>query len=234
MKTGVVWKKKLSGVIREVCGYIKGKPRRVKTWWWDREVDVAVSRKRDLFIYLLFGKENYWENWPARKAVEKVDSCHDGRELFITAKQWAREIQYVIGVNCLKDESVVVKVGVNSWKQTGISRWQHCCLQEGRFSVQNWWWRSTACNESYEKWESKSAIWGCLRNAGELLRGTTNFCTGSLKLDSPPYELNKHATEIVKLFHLFLIIFTFSNFYIFRYWSVLTQSPPKDTLQILA
>ena len=52
-------KKKLSGVIREVCGYIKGKPRRVKTWWWDREVDVAVSRKRDLFIYLLFGKENY-------------------------------------------------------------------------------------------------------------------------------------------------------------------------------
>ena len=40
-----VLKRKLLG---EVCGYTKGKPRHFKTWWWKKDVDVAVCRKREL------------------------------------------------------------------------------------------------------------------------------------------------------------------------------------------
>ena len=41
----------------------------------------------------------------AREAVEKVDLCYDGRELFRIAKQRAGEKKDVVGVSCFKDES---------------------------------------------------------------------------------------------------------------------------------
>ena len=41
----------------------------------------------------------------AREAMEKVDSCRDGRELFIIAKYGVGEKKDVVGVSCLKDES---------------------------------------------------------------------------------------------------------------------------------
>ena len=41
----------------------------------------------------------------AREAVEKVDLCCDGRELFRIAKQRAGEKKDVVGVSCFKDES---------------------------------------------------------------------------------------------------------------------------------
>ena len=46
----------------------------------------------------------------ALEAVEKVNSCRDGQELFRIAKQRAGEKGDVVGVSCLKDESGVVKV----------------------------------------------------------------------------------------------------------------------------
>ena len=49
----------------------------------------------------------------ARDAVERVDSCHDGCELFRIAKLRVGENKDVVGVSCLKDESGVVKVGVD-------------------------------------------------------------------------------------------------------------------------
>ena len=49
----------------------------------------------------------------ARDAVERVDSCHDGCELFRIAKLRVGEKKDVVGVSCLKDESGVVKVGVD-------------------------------------------------------------------------------------------------------------------------
>ena len=52
----------------------------------------------------------------AREAVEKVDSCCDGRELFRIAKQRAGETKDV-GVSCLKDESGVVRVSVDDRKK---------------------------------------------------------------------------------------------------------------------
>ena len=43
--------------------------------------------------------------------------CHDGHELFRIPKQRAGEKRDVIGVSCLKDESVAVKVSVNNCKK---------------------------------------------------------------------------------------------------------------------
>ena len=44
-----VLKRKLLDVASEVCGYTKGKPRYFETWSWNKDVHVAVCRKRDLF-----------------------------------------------------------------------------------------------------------------------------------------------------------------------------------------
>ena len=46
----------------------------------------------------------------AQEAVEKVDSCRNGHELFRITKQRVGEKKDVVGVSCLKDESGVVKV----------------------------------------------------------------------------------------------------------------------------
>ena len=42
-------KRKLLDVASEVCSYTKDKPRYFETWWWNRDVDVAVCRRRELF-----------------------------------------------------------------------------------------------------------------------------------------------------------------------------------------
>ena len=36
-------------VAQEVCGYTKGKPTHSETWWWNRYVNVTVSRKWSSF-----------------------------------------------------------------------------------------------------------------------------------------------------------------------------------------
>ena len=46
----------------------------------------------------------------AREAVEKVDPCCDGCELFRIAKQRVEDKKDVVGISCLKDESETVKV----------------------------------------------------------------------------------------------------------------------------
>ena len=53
----------------------------------------------------------------AQEAVEKVDSCRDGNELFRITKQRVGEKKDVVGVSCLKDESGVVKVSVDDPKK---------------------------------------------------------------------------------------------------------------------
>ena len=42
-------KRNLLDVASEVCSYTKGKPRYFETLWWNKDVDVAVCRKRELF-----------------------------------------------------------------------------------------------------------------------------------------------------------------------------------------
>ena len=53
----------------------------------------------------------------AHEAVEKSDSCRDGRELFRIAKQRKAEKKDVVGVSCLNDESGAVKVSVDDRKK---------------------------------------------------------------------------------------------------------------------
>ena len=43
------FERKLLDVASEVCGYTKYKPRHFETWWWNKDVDVAVCRKREYF-----------------------------------------------------------------------------------------------------------------------------------------------------------------------------------------
>ena len=92
-------------------------------WWWNKDVDVAVCRKRELLRVWNQtldeeDKKKYCEakkdakrvvcmamNQKAREVVEKADLYHDGRELFRIAKQGAGEKKDIIGLSCLKDKS---------------------------------------------------------------------------------------------------------------------------------
>ena len=73
----------------------------------------------------------------AREAVERVDSCRDGRELFRIAKQSVGEMKNVVGVSCLKDESGAVKVSVDDRKKI----WKE--HMEKLMNVENEWSDST-------------------------------------------------------------------------------------------
>ena len=42
-------KGKLSDIMSEVWGYNKDKLMDFETWWWNKDVDVTVCRKRELF-----------------------------------------------------------------------------------------------------------------------------------------------------------------------------------------
>ena len=41
--------RKLLDVAKDVCGYTKDKLRHFERWWWNRDVNVAIYRKRELF-----------------------------------------------------------------------------------------------------------------------------------------------------------------------------------------
>ena len=128
-------KNQLLDVASEVCGYTRDKPRHFETWRWNKDVDVAVCRKIELFrIWRQSRNEEdrkkYCEakkdakrivyiamDQKAQEAVEKVDSSRDGLELFRIAKQRAGEKSNVVGVSCLKDESGAVKVSMDDRKK---------------------------------------------------------------------------------------------------------------------
>ena len=66
-------KKLLLDVASEVCGYTKGKPRHFETWWWNKNVDVTVCRKRELI-----------RNW-------KQSRNEEDRKKYCEAKKMLRE-----------------------------------------------------------------------------------------------------------------------------------------------
>ena len=69
----------------------------------------------------------------AQEAVERVDLCCNGRELFRIAKQRVRDKKDVVWVSCLKDESGVVKVSVDDRKKI----WKK--YMENFMNVENEW-----------------------------------------------------------------------------------------------
>ena len=56
-------------------------------------------------------------NQKVQEAMEKVDLCRDGCELFRIAKQRVGEKKDVVGFSCRKDESGSVKVSVDDRKK---------------------------------------------------------------------------------------------------------------------
>ena len=122
----VVMLKANPGILK--CGGV------IKMWMWP-----CVERERELFRiwrqswnegdrkkYYKAKKDAKREVYMAmdqkdQKAVEMVDSCHDGCELFRFAKLKIGQKKYIIGVSCLKDEGGAVKVSVGdqqkSWKE---------------------------------------------------------------------------------------------------------------------
>jgi len=114
----------------EVCGRTKRPGVHVETWWWNKEVDVAVQEKREMFKELARVKKrnNSQEIEVAVKAYNIVRrNCkrvvgrvkeeerkrmgeaveeEDGKgKLFRAVKQMARKNGVVIGSSCLKDGS---------------------------------------------------------------------------------------------------------------------------------
>ena len=94
-------KRKFADVASVVCDYTKGKPRHFETWWWNKDVGVEresylvgmrkigrniVRQKKDAkrVVYIAM-------NQKAQEAVEKIDMCCDGHELFRIAKRLGRK-----------------------------------------------------------------------------------------------------------------------------------------------
>ena len=121
-----VLKRKLLDVTSEVCGYSKGKPSHFETWCWNKDVDVTVWRKRELFRIWKQSRNEEDKKYcqvkkdvkrvvymavdqKAQEMVEEVDSCCDGRELFRIAKQRLGRIKMLLRL-------VVLKINERRWK----------------------------------------------------------------------------------------------------------------------
>ena len=94
-------KSNLLDVASDVCGYTKGKPRHFETWWWNKDVDVAVHRKRELF--------RIWKGVGMRKIGKNISRQKKMlREYYIwqwirkLGRQWRKLIQVVMAMSCLE------------------------------------------------------------------------------------------------------------------------------------
>ena len=112
----------------EACGWTKGLPRHVQTWWWNEEVEKkskfkAWSRAKGTAAEKAVLKEYVAAKKIAKKAVAQAQQWERKRlgenlntegqkSVFKIAKQVAKERQDMIGVNIFKDESgnTVVKL----------------------------------------------------------------------------------------------------------------------------
>ena len=79
-------KKKLLDIANEVCGHTKGKPRHFEKWWWNKDVDVAVCRKRELFRI-----------WKQSRNEEDSKKCCEAKKdakrvVYLAMDQKAREV----------------------------------------------------------------------------------------------------------------------------------------------
>ena len=74
----------------------KGKPRHFKRWLWNKDVDVAVCRKSELFR---IWKQSRNGEDRLGGGGERLISCCDGRGLIRIAKQRAGEKRDAAGVS---------------------------------------------------------------------------------------------------------------------------------------
>ena len=70
-------KRMLLDAASEVCGYTNGRLRHFEMWWWNKDVDVAVCRKRELF------------------RIWKQSWNEEDREKYCEAKEDAKRVVYM-------------------------------------------------------------------------------------------------------------------------------------------
>ena len=94
-------KRKFLNVAREVYGYIKGKPRYFETWWWNKDVDVAECKTRELF--------RIWkQSWNEKDREKNCEAKKDPERVLYIAMDWkgmeaVEKVDYFfIAVNCLE------------------------------------------------------------------------------------------------------------------------------------
>ena len=70
-------KRMLLDAASEVCGYTNGRLKHFEMWWWNKDVDVAVCRKRVLF------------------RIWKQSWNEEDREKYCEAKEDAKRVVYM-------------------------------------------------------------------------------------------------------------------------------------------
>mgnify|MGYP007071599789 CR=1 FL=1 len=160
-----VWEKARDGLLKaasEACGWTKGPPRHVQTWWWNEEVGKKVGEKKLKFKAWCQAKgtaeeQALLEEYVAAKKIakkavaqaqqeernrlgEKLNTEEGQRSVFKIAKQMAKERQDVVGVNCVKDESGNIVVEPEMMKK----RWKE--YMEQLLNVENEWDGNVECD----------------------------------------------------------------------------------------
>ena len=110
------WLKYNSSVLKaaeEVCGTSKGRPQHGETWWWNQDVQKAISEKRKSFqrwkqFPLAENKSCYISNKKraVAEAVKEMEEIRNDRNVvFHRMRMMKKEANDLAGNNCIKDEN---------------------------------------------------------------------------------------------------------------------------------
>ena len=100
----------------EVCGTSKGRPQHGETWWWNQDVQKAISEKRKSFqrwkqLPLAENKFCYFsDKKKAKRAVaeavkEMEEIWNDRNVVFRRMRMMKKKAKDLAGNNCIKDEN---------------------------------------------------------------------------------------------------------------------------------
>ena len=134
-------KRSLLSVADKVCGQTSSRHLKRETWWWDDDVNSAISEKRCWKAWKEGGsKEEYLHAkrlakrsvYAAKRQAEanRFANLRSGKsDIFKIAKQMRRENQDVVGDKCVKDDSGNLSLDDNSKKVAWKQHYQ-CLLNE--------------------------------------------------------------------------------------------------------
>ena len=121
-----VLKENLLGAADAVCGWTRGPPKKVETWWWNDEVDAAVAEKKRLLqvwknggdkqAYLRAKRQARRVIFRAKTAAQSVLldelNADEGRNaIFKVANQIRRDGRDVVGEQCVRGDDGEVAAG---------------------------------------------------------------------------------------------------------------------------
>ena len=130
------WFKYKSSVLKaaeEVCGTSKGRPQHGETWWWNQDVQKAISERRKSFqrwkqlsstenksCYLSDKKKAKRAVAEARRneAVKEMEEIRNDRNVvFRRMRMMKKEANDLAGNNCIKDENGKIVFGEDGRKR---------------------------------------------------------------------------------------------------------------------